>query len=63
MDGSWTEYNERSLMSAYIDMNITICPDCSVEKYPKFYGTEAENLETHWGMLTLFDYILCKIFP
>ena len=38
MDGSGTEYNEKSSQSAFMDMNITICPDCTFEKYPKFYG-------------------------
>ena len=36
-DGSWKEYNETHSKFGSLEMNRTICPDCSFEKYPKFY--------------------------
>ena len=38
LDGSWKEYKECSAKSSSLDMKSTICPNCSFEKYPKFYG-------------------------
>ena len=39
-DGSWKEYNEIPPKFGSLDMKRTICPDCSFEKYPKFYGVD-----------------------
>ena len=38
-DGSWIEFNETLSKFSSLDMKSTICPDCSFEKYPKFYKT------------------------
>jgi hypothetical protein len=37
IDGSWKEYCETSPESASLGIKSTICPDCTYEKYPKFY--------------------------
>jgi hypothetical protein len=37
-DGSWKEYNDIPPEFTSLDMKSTICPNCSFEKYPKFYG-------------------------
>jgi hypothetical protein len=37
-DGSWKENNETHFKFGTLDSKRTICPDCSFEKYPKFYG-------------------------
>ena len=37
-DGSWKEYNDTHSKFGSSEMKRTICPDCSFEKYPKFYG-------------------------
>jgi hypothetical protein len=39
-DGSYKKYNAESAKFASMDMKSTICPDCSFEKYPKFYGID-----------------------
>jgi hypothetical protein len=37
-DGFWIDYIETPSKFVSLDMKSTICPECSFEKYPKFYG-------------------------
>jgi hypothetical protein len=44
-DGSWKEYNETHSKIGSLEMKRTICPDCSFEKYPKFYGINHSSVK------------------
>ena len=40
VDGFWKENHEMSTEAASLGIEGTICPDCTFEKFPKFYGLD-----------------------
>ena len=61
VDGFWKEYYERSAESASLEMKGTICPDCSIEKYPQFYGIHHSKSRGYSNALKLVAKPLSSI--